>query len=119
MNYTYLVQKDIDDGAPVTYRSADGVAHTPAFPRPNGVGLMKDAQHPAAAMLFYDWLLTDGQKALVDQGLSPSTKVPGDDSLKGITLEPYDVTELATNEKAWADKYDALLRGVQQVKGGS
>jgi iron(III) transport system substrate-binding protein len=70
-------------------------------------------------MLFYDWLLTDGQKALVDNGLTPSTKVPGDDSLKGITLEPYDVAELVSNEKAWADKYDALLRGVQQVKGGS
>jgi iron(III) transport system substrate-binding protein len=119
MNYSYLVQKDIDAGAPVSYRSADGVAHTPAFPRPNGVGLMKDAQHPAAAMLFYDWLLTDGQKALVDNGLSPSTKVPGDDSLKGITLVPYDVAGLSADEKAWTDKYDALLRGVQQVKGGS
>jgi iron(III) transport system substrate-binding protein len=118
MNYTYLVQKDIDDGAPVAYRSADGKAHTPAFPRPNGVGMMKDARHPAAAMLFYDWMLTDGQKALVAEGLSPSTKVPGDRSLDGITLHPYDVAELVANEKAWAERYDALLRGVEQVKGG-
>jgi iron(III) transport system substrate-binding protein len=118
MNYTYLVQKDIDDGAPVAYRSADGKAHTPAFPRPNGVGMMKDAQHPAAAMLFYDWLLTDGQQTLVKEGLSPSTKVPGDTSLKGITLVPYDVAELVANEKEWSDRYDALLRGVEQVKGG-
>ncbi|MGH3387307.1 MAG: ABC transporter substrate-binding protein [Actinomadura sp.] len=119
MNYTYLVQKDIDAGAPVAYRSADGIAHTPAFPRPNGVGMMKDAQHPAAAMLFYDWLLSDGQRVLVDLGLTPSTKVPGDKSLEGITLEPYDVAELVANEKAWADRYDALLRGVRQVEGGS
>ena len=118
MNYTYLVQKDIDDGAPVAYRSADGKAHTPAFPRPNGVGMMKDAQHPAAAMLFYDWMLTDGQKVLVAEGLSPSTNVPGDRSLDGITLHPYDVAELVANEKAWAERYDALLRGVEQVKGG-
>jgi iron(III) transport system substrate-binding protein len=118
MNYTYLIQQDIDHGAPISYRSADGTAHTPAFPRPNGVGLMKDAQHPAAAMLFYDWLLTDGQKTLVDQGLTPSTQVPGDNSLKGITLDKYDVAGLTANEKAWADKYDALLRGVKQVKGG-
>jgi iron(III) transport system substrate-binding protein len=118
MNYTYLIQQDIDQGAPITYRSPDGTAHTPAFPRPNGVGLMKDAQHPAAAILFYDWLLTDGQKTLVDQGLSPSTKVPGDTSLKGITLDKYDVAGLTANEKAWADKYDSLLRGVEKVKGG-
>jgi iron(III) transport system substrate-binding protein len=118
MNYTYLVQKDIDSGAPVAYRSADGTAHTPAFPRPNGVGMMKDAPHPAAAILFYDWLLTEGQRTLVDEGLTPSTKVPGDKSLNGITLVPYDVRGLVADEKSWAKKYDALLRGVQRAGGG-
>jgi iron(III) transport system substrate-binding protein len=119
MNYSYLVQKDIDKGAPVAYRGSDNVAHTPAFPRPNGVGMMKDARHPAAAILFYDWLLSDGQQVLVKDGLSPSTKVPGDHSLDGITLFPYDVAGLTKDEKSWADKYDGLLRGVKQVKGGS
>jgi iron(III) transport system substrate-binding protein len=118
MNYTYLVQKDIDSGAPVAFRSDDGIAHTPAFPRPNGVGMMKDAPHPAAAILFYDWMLTDGQRALVDEGLTPSTKVPGDKSLNGITLVPYDVRGLVANEKSWAQRYDALLRGVQRAGGG-
>jgi iron(III) transport system substrate-binding protein len=117
MNYSYLVQKDIDKGAPVAYRGAGGVAHTPAFPRPNGVGMMKDARHPAAAILFYDWLLTEGQQVLVKDGLTPSTKVPGDHSLDGITLFPYDVDGLGKDEKSWSQKYDALLRGVQQVKG--
>ena len=118
MNYSYLVQKDIDAGAPVAYRGADKVAHTPAFARPNGVGMMKGARHPAAAILFYDWLLSDGQQQLVKDGLTPSTKVPGDHSLDGITLEAYDVKGLVADEKSWSTKYDALLRGVQQVKGG-
>jgi iron(III) transport system substrate-binding protein len=118
MNYSYLVQKAIDKGAPVAFRSNDGVAHTPGFPRPNGVGMMKDAQHPAAAILFYDWLLTDGQKLLVKDGLNPSTKVPGDHSLDGVTLLPYDTAGLVANGKAWEQKYDALLRGVQEIKGG-
>lgn len=118
MNYTYIIQQSIDKGAPVAYRSADGTAHPPAFPRPNGIGMMKDAPHPAAAILFYDWMLTDGQKLLVKDGLTPSTKVPGDHSLQGITLAPYDTAGLIANGKAWENKYDALLRGVQQVKGG-
>jgi iron(III) transport system substrate-binding protein len=118
MNYSYLVQQDIDKGAPVAYRGADHVAHTPAFPRPNGVGMMRDAKHPAAAILFYDWILSDGQKVLVKDGLTPSTKVPGDHSLDGITIVPYDVKGLVADEKSWSSKYDALLRGVQQVKGG-
>jgi iron(III) transport system substrate-binding protein len=119
MNYSYLVQKTIDAGAPVAYRGADNVAHTPAFPRPNGVGMMKGARHPAAAILFYDWLLTEGQQVLVKDGLTPSTKVPGDHSLDGLTLVPYDVQGLLSSERSWGQKYDALLRGVQQVKGGS
>lgn len=118
MNYSYLVQKDIDAGAPVAYRGADKVAHTPAFARPNGVGMMKDARHPAAAILFYDWILSDGQKVLVKDGLTPSTTVAGDHSLDGITIVPYDVQGLVADEKSWSGKYDALLRGVQQVKGG-
>jgi iron(III) transport system substrate-binding protein len=118
MNYSYLVQQDIDKGAPVAYRGADKIAHTPGFARPNGVGMMKDAKHPAAAILFYDWLLSDGQEVLVKDGLTPSTKVPGDHSLDGITIEPYDVNGLVADEKSWGQKYDALLRGVQQVKGG-
>jgi iron(III) transport system substrate-binding protein len=119
MNYSYLVQKDIDAGAPVAYRGADGTARTPAFARPNGVGMMKGARHPAAAMLFYDWILSDGQRVLVKDGLTPSTTVPGDRSLNGITLVPYDVAGLVADSKSWSDKYDALLRGVQQIQGGS
>jgi iron(III) transport system substrate-binding protein len=80
--------------------------------------MMKDAKHPAAAILFYDWLLSDGQEVLVKDGLTPSTKVPGDHSLDGVTIEPYDVKGLVADEKSWGQKYDALLRGVQQVKGG-
>jgi iron(III) transport system substrate-binding protein len=118
MNYSYLVQQAKDKGAPVAFRSADGVAHTPGFPRPNGIGMMKDAQHPAAAILFYDWLLTDGQKLLVKDGLNPSTKVPGDHSLDGVTLLPFDTAGLLANGKAWEQKYDALLRGVKEIKGG-
>jgi iron(III) transport system substrate-binding protein len=118
MNYSYLVQQDINKGAPVAYRGPDKIAHTPGFARPNGVGMMKDAKHPAAAILFYDWLLSDGQKVLVKDGLTPSTKVPGDHSLDGVTIEPYDVKGLVADEKSWGQKYDALLRGVQQVKGG-
>lgn len=118
MNYTYIVQQDIDKGAPVAYRSADGKAHTPAFPRPNGVGMLKNARHPAAAILFYDWLLTDGQKLLVKDGLTPSTKVPGDKSLQGITLVPWDTQGLLKNEKMWSTRYDDLLRGVKRVSGG-
>ncbi len=116
MNYSYITERAKQKGAPVSYRSADGIAHVPAFPRPNGVGMLSAAKHPAAAWLFYDWMLTDGQKVLVQQHLTPVSKVTGDTSLDGITLLGYDVAGLTKDIQTWDKRYDALLRGVPQQK---
>ncbi|MEU6006693.1 extracellular solute-binding protein [Streptomyces sp. NPDC047453] len=111
MNYTYITTRAAQKGAPVTHLPESGVSKIPAFARPNGVGMIKNAQHPASAWLFYHWLLTDGQRELVNLGLTPSTEVPGDKSLKGLTLVPFDVEGLSKDAGAWDKKYDALLRG--------
>jgi iron(III) transport system substrate-binding protein len=116
MNYSYITERAKQQGAPVAYRSADGIAHVPAFPRPNGVGLLAGAKHPAAAWLFADWMLTDGQKVLVEQHLTPASRVTGDSSLDGITLVGYDVKGLAKDSELWDKRYDALLRGVPEQK---
>jgi iron(III) transport system substrate-binding protein len=113
MNYSYITERAKQDGAPVDYKGADGTTSVPAFPRPNGVGIVAEAPHPNAAWLFYDWMLTDGQKVLVSLHLTPATKVPGDTSLDGITLADFDVKTLATDAATWDKKYDALLRGVK------
>ncbi|MEU0599981.1 extracellular solute-binding protein [Streptomyces sp. NPDC006393] len=112
MNYTYITDRAAEKGAPVTHLPKSGVSKIPAFARPNGVGMLKNAKHPATAWLFYHWLLTDGQKELVELGLTPSTKVPGDKSLRGLTLVPFDVKGLSNDDGSWDKKYDALLRGV-------
>jgi iron(III) transport system substrate-binding protein len=117
MNYSYITQNTADKGAPVAFRSADGIAHTIGFARPQGVALMKGAKHPAAAWLFSDWMLSDGQKLLVSLGLTPSVKIAGDNSLQGVTLEPYDVQGLTQDSKTWDDRYDRLLRGLEQIGG--
>ncbi|GHH83839.1 hypothetical protein GCM10018793_46900 [Streptomyces sulfonofaciens] len=112
MNYTYITQQARAKGAPVAYRLPDGTNPIPAFPRPNGVGMLRGARHPAAAWLFYDWMLDEGQKVLVAQHLTPSTKVPGDTSLKGLNLVPFDTKTLAASSGSWDKRYDEQLRGV-------
>ncbi|HEX5495351.1 MAG TPA: extracellular solute-binding protein [Mycobacteriales bacterium] len=116
MNYTYITDRAADQGAPVADRGADGTNPIPAFPRPNGVGAFTQAKHPAAAWLFYDWLLNEGQQTLVDLHLTPSTKVAGDKSLDGINLVPFDVKTLTTDATTWETKYDNALRGVAATK---
>jgi iron(III) transport system substrate-binding protein len=115
MNYTYITERAKAEGAPVAYRLIDGTNPIPAFARPNGVGALKGAKHQAAAWLFYDWMLTDGQKVLVDLHLTPSTDVPGDDSLKGLNLVQFDVATLTRDSAEWDKRYDAQLRGVEKI----
>ncbi len=109
-NYTYLVEKVKQKGAPVEYTPLV----EPVIARPNGVGLMKTAANPAAAMLFSDWLLEEGQEVLVEQGLTPSI-ASGDDPLKGVEVIPVDVEKLLNEDEKWSKKYEAVVRGGEQV----
>jgi len=105
-NYSYLVQQVADKGAPVSYSPFV----EPVIVRPNGFGLMKTAKHPATAMLFADWLLGEGQKALVDEGLTPTVPPPGTKNvLDGLDTVDVDVETLGENEEKWSDRYDKLV----------
>jgi iron(III) transport system substrate-binding protein len=111
-NYSYIVEQAKAKGAPVDYLPYV----EPVIARPNGVGLMKTAKHPAAAMLFTDWLLQEGQALLVKQGLTPSI-VEGDDPLKDVEIIPIDVEELTKNGDEWNKRYDQVISNGEQVDG--
>ena len=113
-NYSYLVQKAADKGAPVAYQPFV----QPVIARPQGAAPLKSAPHPAAALLFQDWLLTEGQQVFVDQGLTPSIE-PADlkDPLEGLEVIPVDVNKLLDEQKEWSDRYDALLAEGDKVGG--
>lgn len=109
-NYTYLVERVKQKGAPVAYTPLV----EPVIARPNGVGLMKNATHPAAAMLFYDWLLTEGQKVIAEEGLTPSI-ADGADPLKGVNVIPVDVEKLLNEGDVWSKKYEEVVSGGEKV----
>ncbi|MFG1708580.1 ABC transporter substrate-binding protein [Nonomuraea sp. M3C6] len=111
-NYSYIVQQSKSAGAPVDYLPYV----EPVIARPNGVGLMKTAKHPAAAMLFADWLLQEGQAVLSKRGLTPAI-VEGDDPLKGVEIIPIDVEELTKNGDEWNKRYDQVISNGEQVDG--
>ncbi|GII30300.1 ABC transporter substrate-binding protein [Planotetraspora mira] len=111
-NYSYIVQQAKTKGAPVDYLPYV----QPVIARPNGIGLMKTAKHPAAAMLFTDWLLQEGQAVLVKQGLTPAI-VEGDDPLKDVEIIPIDVQELTQHGDEWNKRYDQVISNGEQVEG--
>jgi iron(III) transport system substrate-binding protein len=113
-NYSYIVQKAINKGAPVNYQPFV----QPIIARAQGAASLKSAPHPAAALLFQDWLMTEGQQVFVDEGLTPSIEPKNlKDPLEGLEVIPVDVNQLLDKQKEWSQRYDSLLSGSDKVGG--
>jgi iron(III) transport system substrate-binding protein len=101
--YSHTVDNAAAKGAPVTWKSS-GKPIEPVVLRPNGAGLMKSAKHPAAAMLFLDFLLTDGQAVIA--GANRIGAIPtAADPLAGVETASVPEEELLDNAKQWSDAY--------------
>jgi iron(III) transport system substrate-binding protein len=101
--YSHTVDNAAEKGAPVSWRN-NGKPVEPVVLRPNGAGLMKSAKHPAAAMLFFDFLLTDGQKAIA--GANRIGAIPiAQDPLAGVQTVSVPEEELLNNPQKWSDTY--------------
>ncbi|MFI6343972.1 ABC transporter substrate-binding protein [Streptomyces sp. NPDC050560] len=108
--YSHTIDQAAKKGAPVAWRPAV----EPVILRPNGVALMTRARHPAAALLWVDWVLGDGQKAVTESERIPAAKhVPGEKDPIPADATVYSLPKTAeTDGTKWSDAYDALLRGV-------
>lgn len=110
--YSHTVDKAASKGAPVAWRPAV----QPVILRPNGVALMAKARHPAAALLWMDWVLTSGQKIIADSKRIPAvTNLPGFTDPIPAGTETYDVPvdKLRTESKKWETAYDEFVRGAK------
>lgn len=113
--YSHSVDKGEKAGQPVTWHPSSGAPVQPIVIRPNGAGLVGRAAHPAAAVLFMDFLLSDGQKEIASAKRIGS--VPGaNDPLANLALVEVDENEMLTNIKKWDDKYSKIVRGGQKTK---
>lgn len=111
--YSHTIDGAEDKGAPVAWRPVAA----PVILRPNGLALMAAPRHPAAALLWTDWVLGDGQKVIAKAHRIPTVgDVPGFVSPIPPGTEVYQVPEaIVGNSDAWTKSYDALLRGVPQA----
>lgn len=114
--YTHSVQEGTEDGRPIAWRTDANPPVQPMVIRPNGAGLLGTAKHPAAAVLFMDYLLTKGQQAIADQYRIGSVPT-ADDPLAGIDTIEVDEDEMLNNAKHWDDLYAKLLEGGAMTEG--
>jgi iron(III) transport system substrate-binding protein len=98
------------EGAPI----ARLPAVEPVIVRSNGVGLIRDAQHPAAAVLYLEWLIGPGQAVAFDLGRDPARRdlAAGDD----FRTVPVDYSKLVTRQKEWTTQYERILSRGRELR---
>jgi iron(III) transport system substrate-binding protein len=105
--YNYKVEQLKQKGAPIDWLSIG-----PAIARPNGVGVARQAPHPHAALLFYDFEISEeGQKILAGRDFVPTnTKVEN-----GMGKQPLKFVDAGMMLDA-GDKWTNLYQEIFAVK---
>jgi iron(III) transport system substrate-binding protein len=102
--YNYMPEQAKKKGAPI-----DWFAIEPAVARANAIGVARNAQHPHAALLFYEYLLgPDGQNAMVSIDYVPTnTKVAS--PLKGVKVVTTDPVRSLDESAKWSKLYEETV----------
>lgn len=97
-------------GAPVGW-----IALEPVVARANGIAVARKAPHPYAALLFYDWLISDeGQRLLAQRDYPPaSVKVPS--PFNAASVKIIDPATSLDQEAKWEKIFrDLVVRRATQ-----
>ena len=103
--YNHNAEKLKKKGAPV-----DWDVIQPAIVRANGMALSKKPAHPHAAVLFYDYLLTDGQTILAkNEYLAASRKAGSGAILDKLQLKFVDSATVLDESAKWEKLYAEII----------
>ena len=101
--YNYMPAQAKAKGAPI-----DWFALEPAVARSNAVGVMRKASHPAAALLFHEYLLTEAQPIFASLDYVPTnTKV--ESPLKGVKIMLTDPIRTLDEDEKWSKLFDDMI----------
>jgi iron(III) transport system substrate-binding protein len=102
--YNYKAEQLKNQGAPI-----DWFAIGKAVARPNGAAVMKRAPHPHAAVLFYDFELSEeGQRILAKRDFVPTNRKV-DTPLNKIPLLVVDPKVMLDEQAKWSKLYEELF----------
>lgn len=101
--YNYKTEEMKRAGAPIDWFTIGS-----AITQPNGVAIARMSRHPNAAVLFYDFMLTDGETILADHELVPtSTKVVS--KIRPIPMELISNSSMLDNEAKNQAMFDSVF----------
>jgi iron(III) transport system substrate-binding protein len=103
-DYGFLAEQSKRKGAPL-----DWFVIPPAIARATAEGLARNAPHPYAAVLFYDFLLSDAQPILAERKFMPASR-----SIEPIYKEPLKLIDSAVmldQARKWQDLFQKTIIG--------
>ena len=106
--YNYRVEQLKNKGAPI-----DWFTIGPAIALPSGIGVSRAAPHPNAALLFYDFMLSEGQAILAKKDFVPSSRAI-DSPLTKVPIRFLDPAAVIDQQEKWSKLYDEII--VKQSK---
>jgi iron(III) transport system substrate-binding protein len=102
--YNYMPEQAKRKGAPI-----DWFVIPPAIARSNAVGVTVHAPHPAAALLFYEYLLgPDGQKAMTSIDYVPTNTTVAS-PMQGVKIVQTDPIESLDEARKWGKLFDEII----------
>ncbi len=101
--YNHNAEKLKQKGAPV-----DWYAIQPAIARVNGVALSRKPPHPHAAVLFYDFMLGEGQ-AILARGTYVPTNLSVDSGAAKMRLNFVDPATMLDESEKWEKLYAEII----------
>jgi iron(III) transport system substrate-binding protein len=101
--YNYMPAQAKAQGAPV-----DWFVLEPAVARPNGIGVLKNAQKPNAAALFEDYMLSEAQKTLTTLDYVPTSKKV-ESPLQNVQIKIVDPKDKLDNSQKWEPLYQQIV----------
>src|SRR5258708_39426296 len=100
--YNYMPEQAKKKGAPV-----DWFALEPAVARSNAIGIARRAPHPNAALLFYDYMITEAQQYFVSLDYVP-TNTSVSSPLKSLRFQLVDPVQALDQMDNWTQVFQEV-----------
>ncbi|WP_395104010.1 ABC transporter substrate-binding protein [Actinomadura sp. SCN-SB] len=104
-SFVHEVEGAAKKGAPIDWRPAV----QPMYVEPVGSALTANARHPAAALLFYEWVLTAGQAELAKLGRVTNAEMARGGRLAGMRLLTIDYRRYVAERTRWEQEFHRLI----------
>ena len=101
--YNYKAEQLKNKGAPI-----DWFVIPPAIARPNGIGMARRAPHPNAAVLFYDFMISDAQFLLLERDFVPTSRKIKT-KLNQFPIKFVDPADMLDHQEKWTKLYEEIV----------